>query len=177
VLHAAAGDDGTTVVHIGNDLWLARLQRWGEDHEFLQAVIDLFADGEPLAVTAIASIGDALFVGVEGIGLVRREADRDCGFHLDAPAVCPRPTLDGCARAASLPPPSAATAIVPWRGGLAIAAGSTYYHYSPDEVRFAPFVPDGEAIEGATSDMVVCSENLFVGTTEGLWVVDPGGES
>jgi hypothetical protein len=173
-MDARVNREGTTVVYLGNEHWLVRLERRGEDYDFLQAVMDLFSDGVPQAITAIASSDDEVYVGVQGIGLVRRYIDRDCGYHFTSPETCDRPALDGCSLSPSVAPPNNVAALEYWGSALIVATDSGILHYLPTEGRFSNVAPDGTPIEGTATDMEVCGETMYIGTREGLWAIEGG---
>jgi hypothetical protein len=171
VLHVSSASDGTTVVHLGNEYWLVRLERGVEDQVFRQTAIDLFSDTVPQQITALTtSPGGVLYSGIQSLGLVRRDPDGECGYFASAPTPCTRAPLDECALAASATPPAAIADLAAWGEAIFVAADGVFHH-DPALGRFARVGFGGAAPSGTPAALALCDGNLYVGTELGLWIV------
>lgn len=167
VLHMGSADE-VTVVHMGNRFWLSRLERRDGEHRFSQAVVDLFSDRVPQAITAITTAGSEIYCGAESFGVVRRSESMECGYTDATPTLCQRALGSDCELPATALAPTRVVGLASWHQTVFIASDDGFYHLSSDLNRVGE-LSIGGMLSGAPTAVAVCGDTLYLGTSEGLW--------
>lgn len=176
VLTPSLDESGRTIVHLGNQYWLIRLERRDDFHDFRHTAIDLFGDRQPQRIGALAFDGADLFIGADPFGLVRRSGETDCGFSFEAPQRCLRTPEGTCAQTGTGTRPGGVVDLASGDVGLVVASAEGFHHYSSTFSRFTLLSPDGPTVAGTPTAVATCDGVVYVGTDQGLWQIALGSD-
>jgi hypothetical protein len=174
VVAVTVNEVGNTMLYQGNGYWLFLLERRDDFHDFTHTAFDVFGDREVQPITALAVLGEALYMGADPFGVVARTEGGDCGFGFAVPRRCDVET--GCARLAAGDLPVGVVDLAGGDVGLFVAAGSGFHHLSPGTSRFSLLRPAGSPVAGTPTAVATCEGVVYLGTDQGLWQVALEGE-